>query len=178
MQNTGLQLYPPLAALQAQQKRHDRDFSRDIMGMTEWSALTHYCLHQGKYIGRLFGFEPRSPKFSFNQIVTDSFIVTLATANRLKLKLERELESSPPLTFSVKTPAALATTLVTPQARMAEALLTFRQDPGTARAEASAATLTFCRVLGGVAMGLSLDLPQMIDERLKHRAAKSLFGPR
>lgn len=180
-QNFG-HLYPPLKALQALQIAHDRDYSRDIMGMTAENRLTHYALHQGKYVARLVDFDPRDPKFTFNRIVTDSFVVMLATANALQLDLQQAVGDKPPLTFSVKTPQALGFTLLQSQANMASALIEYvppqkRRRHKIFQARMSEATIGFCRVLGGVAMGLNLDMANLVHERLEKRASGNLFHP-
>lgn len=182
-------LYPPLRAMQARQKAHDRDYSRDLMGMPLWGRLAHYAMHQGKYLGRLGDFDPQDPKFTFNRIVTDAYVVTLATANALGIQLERQVKDRPPLPPTAPTPAALHNALLLPQARLAEALLNYAgtsySDPAenrlTARLQAKrqiqGATVAFCRILTGAGNSLGLDLDDLHEKRLALRASTSLFHP-
>lgn len=181
--------YPPLSALQARQKAHDREYSRDLMGIPLWGRLAHYAMHQGKYLGRLGDFNPQDPKFTFNRLVTDSYVVMLATANALGIQLERQVKDRPPLPPAEPTPAALHNALILPQARMAEALLNYAgtsySDPSEdrlaarlqARRQIQGATVAFCRILTGTGNSLGLDLDDLHEKRLALRASTSLFHP-
>lgn len=195
MNENHLSHYPDLATLQAQQLVHDRAYSRDIMGMTHKGQLTHYTLHQAKYIGHLVGFNPRDVKFTFNDIVTNSYIVMLAMANALKLNLREEVQHRPAIAYPIRTPEALGLTLIKPQAEMAEALIDLKEPQPTlwshicaqmpsarreckaANARMSTATIAFCRILSGVNMGLSMDMDRLVANRLEKRARGNLFHP-
>jgi len=187
--------YPSLALLQKQQLAHDLEYSRDIMGMSEVNRLTHYTLHQAKYIGHLVGFDPRAIKFTFNDIVTNSFVVMLATANALKIDLEQELKHRPTLAFNIRTPQALGMTILAQQSQMAEALIEYKQPaptlwglicaqmPAARRAKKAFntqmrdSTLMLCRVLSGVNEGLNMDMDTLVAARLEKRARTNLFHP-
>ncbi len=187
--------YPSLAMLQKQQLAHDLEFSRDIMGMSEKNRLTHYTLHQGKYIGHLVGFDPSAIKFTFNDIVTNAFIVMLATANSLKIDLEQELKHRPTFAFNIRTPQALGLSILAPQAQMAAALIDYKEPAPTLwgqicalmpparrakkafNAQMRDSTLTLCRILGGVSEGLNMDMDTLVAARLEKRARTNLFHP-
>lgn len=176
MSQNCLHHYADLARLQAQQMTHDLTYSRDIMGMPLESRLTHYALHQGKYLGRLIDFDPRQPRFSFARTITDSYVVMLAMANATSLNLQDELQHTLPFSFTrVKTPRALAEDLLHPQASLAEALTD--RSPAVNWPQARRATLAFCRVLSGVAESLALDMNTLVPQRLESRARISLFHP-
>jgi len=193
MNRNQLHLYPPFTVLQPLQQAHDAAYSRDIQNMSFWNQMTHYCLHQAKYVGRLTSFCPRNTTHSFDRIVTDSFVVTLAMANALRLDLTQELANIPPVSFSIKTPSGLADQLLQPQAQLASALLDCpqpkpgvfnwlaRQMPANRRqqtvamAQMKQATLAFARIHAGVAMGLSMDMQQMVRERLEARGRGNIF---
>jgi hypothetical protein len=90
-----------LFALQLTQLEHDERYHKDIVVMPLAERVKHMTLHNAKYTGYLVEAVDARDHDRVQRIVTDAFIITLATANTLNQDLGKELaimaEGTPPL---------------------------------------------------------------------------------
>jgi hypothetical protein len=75
-----------LQALQAEQFDHDEKYHREIARLSVQDRLRHMTLHFSKYVGRLLEDEKGD-----EQIIVDTFIIALSSANILGLHLSPNL---------------------------------------------------------------------------------------
>lgn len=74
-------------ALQCAQLEHDERFHRDIVVLPPAERLKHMALHHAKYAGYLVDAIDNQDDLRIKRILTDAFIITLATANSLNQDL-------------------------------------------------------------------------------------------
>ncbi len=74
--------------LQLEQLRHDESFHKDVVILPLAERVKHMALHNGKYIA--YFFEAAGDE-RFAAVLTDAFIITLATANTLNQDLGKAL---------------------------------------------------------------------------------------
>ena len=72
-----------LTQLQWQQRQHDIAYHSDISQLPPQRSLTHMTLHQTKYMGALAAALAASDAHTVRKLVTDAFVISLATANIL-----------------------------------------------------------------------------------------------
>lgn len=72
--------------LQAAQFIHDERFHREISRLSIQDRLKHMTLHFAKYAGELLSIEPRRAE---NEVLIDTFIIAISSANILGIDLER-----------------------------------------------------------------------------------------
>ncbi|NKJ92834.1 hypothetical protein GFM14_14710 [Rhizobium leguminosarum bv. viciae] len=70
--------------LQLEQLRHDETFHKDVVILSLADRVKHMALHNGKYVAYFF---EASGTERFAAVLTDAFIITLATANTLNQDL-------------------------------------------------------------------------------------------
>ncbi|NKL54504.1 hypothetical protein [Rhizobium leguminosarum] len=73
--------------LQVEQLKHDELFHKDVVIMSLPDRVKHMALHNAKYIGYFIEAIDRSEVKRFEAVLTDAFIITLATANTLNQDL-------------------------------------------------------------------------------------------
>src|SRR5262245_48608359 len=73
--------------LQWAQHRHDEAYHRDISILPVATRLKHFALHFAKYVGALVDAKRRRDDAAFCRVLTDTFIISLASANAVALKL-------------------------------------------------------------------------------------------
>ena len=74
--------------LQLEQLRHDEAFHKDVVILPLAERVKHMALHNGKYVGYFFEADDDD---RFAAVLTDAFIITLATANTLNQDLGKSL---------------------------------------------------------------------------------------
>lgn len=74
--------------LQLEQLRHDETFHKDVVILPLAERVKHMALHNGKYVGYFFEADDDD---RFAAVLTDAFIITLATANTLNQDLGKSL---------------------------------------------------------------------------------------
>ncbi|PDT50581.1 MULTISPECIES: hypothetical protein [Sinorhizobium] len=74
--------------LQLEQLRHDESFHKDVVILPLAERVKHMALHNGKYVGYFFEADDDD---RFATVLTDAFIITLATANTLNQDLGKSL---------------------------------------------------------------------------------------
>lgn len=79
-----------LLDLQWTQLKHDESYHRDIIVLSLGDRIKHMALHMAKYTGYLASVEAQDGK-RIGAVLTDAFIIALATANALNQDLAREL---------------------------------------------------------------------------------------
>lgn len=79
-----------LLDLQWTQLAHDERYHKDVVIMSLGERLKHMALHMAKYVGYLAEIEG-DDEDRVARILTDAFIITLATANTLNQDLGRDL---------------------------------------------------------------------------------------
>lgn len=80
----------PLLDLQWTQLSHDERYHKDVVILPLGERVKHMALHMAKYVGYLAEIEGDDPE-RVSRILTDAFIITLATANTLNQDLARDL---------------------------------------------------------------------------------------
>ena len=80
----------PLLDLQWTQLSHDERYHKDVVLLPLGERVKHMALHMAKYVGYLAEIDGDDPE-RVSRILTDAFIITLATANTLNQDLGREL---------------------------------------------------------------------------------------
>lgn len=76
--------------LQWTQLAHDERYHKDVVTMPLGERVKHMALHMAKYVGYLAEIEGDDEE-RVARILTDAFIITLATANTLNQDLGRDL---------------------------------------------------------------------------------------
>lgn len=79
-----------LRGLQRGQLQHDERAHVDILSLSSERRLTHFALHFAKYSGQLFKATRLGDMTLTGRLITDSFVIVLATANELNLDLTGE----------------------------------------------------------------------------------------
>jgi hypothetical protein len=79
-----------LLELQWMQLTHDERYHKDVVILPLGERVKHMALHMAKYVGYLAELEGDDPD-RVARILTDAFIITLATANTLNQDLGRDL---------------------------------------------------------------------------------------
>jgi len=79
-----------LLDLQWIQLAHDERYHKDVVILPLGERVKHMALHMAKYVGYLAEIEGDDPE-RVARILTDAFIITLATANTLNQDLGRDL---------------------------------------------------------------------------------------
>lgn len=80
-----------LFALQWSQLKHDETYHKEVVIMPLAERVKHMALHNAKYTGYFFDAVERGDEMRTEQVLTDAFIITLATANTLNQDLGAEL---------------------------------------------------------------------------------------
>ncbi|MER9056690.1 hypothetical protein [Mesorhizobium sp. M0910] len=70
--------------LQLEQLRHDESFHKDVVILPLAERVKHMALHNGKYVAYFF---EAADAERFAAVLTDAFIITLATANTINQDL-------------------------------------------------------------------------------------------
>lgn len=76
--------------LQWTQLAHDERYHKDVVILPLGERIKHMALHMAKYVGYLAEDERSEPQ-RVTRVLTDAFIITLATANALNQDLGRDL---------------------------------------------------------------------------------------
>jgi len=80
-----------LFSLQCAQLDHDESFHKDVVILPLGERVKHMALHNAKYTGQLFGAVEKADTGRIERILTDAFIISLATANTLNQDLASSL---------------------------------------------------------------------------------------
>ncbi len=85
-----------LRELQRAQRDHDQAFHRDVFQRSSPDRVRHYCLHYGKYVGRLARAPPSGDELeaALKSTLTDAMIITLAFSDVLNVDLDEQLEAA------------------------------------------------------------------------------------
>jgi hypothetical protein len=82
-----------LYKLQVAQLRHDEQYHKDVVILPLAERIKHMALHNAKYSGYFIEAHDDSDSERMARVLTDAFIITLATANTLNQDLEFQNES-------------------------------------------------------------------------------------
>jgi hypothetical protein len=82
----------PLLDLQWTQLSHDERYHKDVVILPLGERVKHMALHMAKYVGYVAEIEGDDHE-RIARILTDAFIITLATANTLNQDLARDLDA-------------------------------------------------------------------------------------
>ncbi len=85
--NTRSLLQEQIYALQLDQLRHDEMFHKDIIIMPLAERVKHMALHNAKYVGYFIEAMENEDAARTISVLTDAFVITLATANTLNQDL-------------------------------------------------------------------------------------------
>ena len=80
--------------LQVEQLAHDEACHKDIVILPIADRIKHMALHNAKYVGYFVDAVDAGDEGRFEAVLTDAFIITLATANTLNQDLGRVLEGT------------------------------------------------------------------------------------
>lgn len=81
-----------LRDLQAEQLIHDESFHKDVVILPLADRIKHMALHHAKYVGYFVDAVDTSDDNRFQAVLTDAFIITLATANTLNQSMGQALK--------------------------------------------------------------------------------------
>lgn len=81
-----------LFALQCAQLDHDESFHKDVVILPLGERVKHMALHNAKYTGQLFDILDAADAPRLTRLLTDAFIIVLATANTLNQDLGLSLQ--------------------------------------------------------------------------------------
>lgn len=81
-----------LSNLQSLQHTHDENYHQDIWCLPFNARIKHMVLHFAKYTGKFLLAEENQDASLFGPTVVDAWIITLASANMLNLKLASALD--------------------------------------------------------------------------------------
>lgn len=82
-----------LLALQWAQLRHDQFYHSDIVVLPVGQRMKHFALHMAKYVGRIAEALENGDDALLQRALVDAFIISLASANTLKLDLRKTLSN-------------------------------------------------------------------------------------
>jgi hypothetical protein len=77
--------------LQVEQLTHDELFHKDVVILSLADRIKHMALHHAKYVGYFVDAVEAGDDVRFQAILTDAFIITLATANTLNQNIGQTL---------------------------------------------------------------------------------------
>jgi hypothetical protein len=80
--------------LQVEQLAHDESFHKDVVILPLADRIKHMALHNAKYVGYLVDAIDAGDDGRVQAVLTDAFIITLATANTLNQDLGQALEEA------------------------------------------------------------------------------------
>lgn len=80
-----------ILGLQLDQLRHDELYHKDVVIMPLGERVKHMALHVAKYTGSLADALEADDAARIERVLTDAFVITLATANTLNQHLGRDL---------------------------------------------------------------------------------------
>ncbi|MCJ2134041.1 hypothetical protein MKK69_08170 [Methylobacterium sp. J-026] len=95
--STSLASPPPLTRLydlQLEQLTHDESFHKDVVILPLADRIKHMALHNAKYVGYFVDAVDAGDDCRFQAVLTDAFIITLATANTLNQNIGHALEAA------------------------------------------------------------------------------------
>ena len=101
-------LHKELIALQWAQLKHDEAYHKDIVILPLAHRIRHMALHNAKYTAYFFSTLDSNDPTLLGRVLTDAFVIALATANALNQDLGHELE---PESSSAGSLVELGTTL-------------------------------------------------------------------
>ena len=94
-------LHKELIALQWAQLKHDEAYHKDIVILPLAHRIRHMALHNAKYTAYFFTALDSNDPSPLDRILTDAFVIALATANALNQDLGHELEPESSSTSSL-----------------------------------------------------------------------------
>jgi hypothetical protein len=80
--------------LQVEQLTHDESFHKDVVILPLADRIKHMALHNAKYVGYFIDAVDAGDDGRFHAVLTDAFIITLATANTLNQNIGQALVPS------------------------------------------------------------------------------------
>jgi hypothetical protein len=80
--------------LQVEQLTHDESFHKDVVIMPLADRIKHMALHNAKYVGYFVDAVEAGDDGRFQAVLTDAFIITLATANTLNQNIGQALDAA------------------------------------------------------------------------------------
>lgn len=80
--------------LQVEQLSHDESFHKDVVILPLADRIKHMALHNAKYVGYFVDAIDASDDSRFQGVLTDAFIITLATANTLNQNIGQALQAA------------------------------------------------------------------------------------
>jgi hypothetical protein len=84
-------LLKTLCELQVEQLTHDESFHKDIVILPLADRIKHMALHNAKYVGYFIDAVDTGDDSRFQAVLTDAFIISLATANTLNQNIDQAL---------------------------------------------------------------------------------------
>jgi len=183
-----------LTDLQWQQRQHDIAYHSDIWQLPPQRSLTHMTLHQTKYMGALAVALQANDAHAVRKLVTDAFVITLATANILNQNLSALVtESARSVGDLGGLGCVLSRTHATGCDIMDSASITLRYaalcgamakaceafdhaEDYPSRKVLGDCNADLCRMLIGVAAARNIDLPAAYQARMAQVEAKAVFN--
>lgn len=183
-----------LTRLQWQQRQHDIAYHGDIWHLPPQHSLTHMTLHQTKYMGALATALVAGDAHAVRKLLTDAFIITLATANILNQDLSAHITAPAPVVgdlgglgcvllrgnhvgCDVMHAGEVTVRYAALCGVMAKACEAFdHAEDYPSRATLAACNADICRLVIGLAAVRNIDLPAAYQARMTQVEAKSVFN--
>jgi len=169
--------------LQGEQFRHDALAHADIVALPMRRQLIHFILHLSKYQGRLLKAVRSADGEAIQRLITDSFIILLATANALG-KSPRIVAAGRPTSIShLRSSEALVLAYVEVVAEMSKACAAFDDsDSYPSHTMLDTCLGTLCRIVIALANVNQVPLVETVPHRwsrverraLAHRKATAI----
>lgn len=185
-----------LTDLQWQQRQHDIAYHSDIWQLPPQRSLTHMTLHQTKYMGGLVAALHANDVHTVRKLVTDAFVITLATANILNQDLSEQvtvdarkvgdlgglgcvLSRTGATGCDIMDAASITRHYAALCASMAKACEAFdHAEDYPSRKVLAGCNADICRMVIGIAAARNIDLPAAYQARMAQVEAKAVFNQR
>jgi len=171
-----------LFALQVAQLKHDEFYHREIARLTVHAHLNHMALHFAKYVGQLATATEADDRWLVRRTVTDTFVITLSSANILNLSLgsaipnAKEYPSLSELGRALSRNKPLVQALAVPTGQIARACEKLDHVEGFPFRETITEGVTsICGTMIAAAYELDFDLPSAVRERFAEIEPKYMF---
>lgn len=181
-----------LFKLQLEQLKHDQKYHKDIQVLPLHQRLNHMALHFAKYAGRVAEQDKLNDPLPLNKTIVDLFLITLATANMLNMRVADYLDIAEGGDFSslkqlgdklAETAANdyedrlwLLKAVAIPSGKIAKACETLDHiEPFPYREELSENTIELCSAALIAAAKREINLPHAAKDRLKDVEKKLVF---
>ena len=171
---TGKQIYK----LQLVQLEHDEKYHKDVVILPLAERVKHMALHNAKYTAYFIEAVESSDARRMERVLTDAFIITLATANTLNQDLELQFDGAP---NDMGQGSSREFAFIKSYAKEAGALAKYCEawdhlENYAFREAMQKANLGLLKLIVSEATARALDLPSLYRLRLENVETRSIFN--